>query len=267
MKQNKENILNECLERLLEGETIEQCLQGYPEQAAELKPLLETALAAKKASAIQPRAEFKARASYQFRSALKEIATKRTTLVWFPRWATVATIALVLLLAGSGTVVAAGSSMPDSPLYPVKLATEETRLALTFSPLGKASLYAEMADKRVAEIVYLADKGDARQIELVTQRLDGSLETLAVLASEGEEASMLMAPVPAPEKDVEVGEEGRAPSDNQAKLRTTLENDAANNTAALNTALEEAPEAVKPALQEAIAISEAGYQNAISSLD
>ncbi len=58
MKKGKrfDNVLNECLERLLKGETIEQCLQSYPEQAAELEPLLRTALAAKRVSAIQPRA-------------------------------------------------------------------------------------------------------------------------------------------------------------------------------------------------------------------
>jgi len=61
---NKEfdNILNECLERLLvKGESLEQCLQRYPGQAAELKPLLETALAAREASSIQPRADFNGR--------------------------------------------------------------------------------------------------------------------------------------------------------------------------------------------------------------
>ena len=128
MKTDKEfnNILNECLERLLKGETVEQCLKSYPEQTAELKPLLETALAAKRASAIKPRADFKARARYQLRSALSETAP-RPSLGWFPRWATVTAIVLVLLLVGSGTVIAAGNSMPDSPLYPVKLATEEAQ--------------------------------------------------------------------------------------------------------------------------------------------
>ena len=67
MKETKEfnNILDECLERLLvRGDTLEQCLVSYPEQAGELEPLLQTALATKKALAIQPRPEFKARARY-----------------------------------------------------------------------------------------------------------------------------------------------------------------------------------------------------------
>ena len=55
------NILNDCLERLLTiheaveqcllimSEAVEQCLANYPEQAAHLKPLLETALEIKRA--------------------------------------------------------------------------------------------------------------------------------------------------------------------------------------------------------------------------
>jgi len=268
MKRDKEfnNILNECLERLLEGGTIEQCLHRYPEQANELKPLLQTALAARRVSAIKPRADFKARARYQFRSALKETVTKsHPALDWFPRWATVATIALVLLLAGSGTVAAAGSSMPDSPLYPVKLATEEVRLALTPSPLDKAGFCAELADRRVAEIIYLAEKGDVQQLELITRRLDERLVTLATLVSMGEEGEAPMLMAPAPEEAEKWG--GYARADDQAQLRMTLEYNAVNNTTALNAALEAVPEAVKPALLEAIAISEAGYQNALEALD
>ena len=58
-----DNILSDCLERLLEGgETLEQCLARYPEQAAALRPLLETSLVARQASAVSPRPEFRTRA-------------------------------------------------------------------------------------------------------------------------------------------------------------------------------------------------------------
>ena len=148
MKADKkfDDILDECLERLLVGgETIEQCLQRYPEQAQELEPLLQTALEAKKASAIQPRDEFKARARYQFGSALQDTASRkgRPFFGWLPQWATVATIVLVLLLAGGGTLVVASNSMPDSPLYSLKLAAEEAQLVLTPSEIGRVRLCAE----------------------------------------------------------------------------------------------------------------------------
>ena len=199
---NKEfdNILNDCLERLLvKGESLEQCLERYPAQAAELKPLLETALAAKEASAIQPRPDFRARARYQFQSALKETAAgkSRAGWGWFPRWATVVAIVLVLVLAGGGTVFAAESSMPDSPLYSVKLATEQARLTLTFSQIDKAGFCAKLADRRVAEIAYMAEKGDAEQVVMITRRLDEKLDLLVVLIEEEEGVSipgMMMAP-------------------------------------------------------------------------
>lgn len=275
MKQNKEfdNILDECLERLLvRGETIEQCLEHYPEQAAQLKPLLETALAAKKASAIQPRAEFKARARYQFRSALQEATTpkRRPFFGWLPRWATVVTIVLIVLLAGGGTVAAASNSMPDNLLYPVKLATERVQLMLTPSQMGKIRLCARLADRRVAEIIYMADKGDVRQIELITQRLDERLATLAILASAleaEEEAAEMLAPS-TEEAMPSTGDRGVSDwANNRAELRATVADYAASNQAALLAALEEVPESVRAALLQAIAVSEAGYQEALEAFD
>ena len=280
MKTDKEfdNILNECLERLLvRGETLEQCLQSYPGWAAELEPLLQTAIIAKQASAIQPRAEFKARARYQFRSALQEIAAPRSRSFfgWLPQWATVVTIVLVLLLVGGGTVVAAGNSMPDSTLYPVKLATEQARLTLTPSQIGKARLCAQWADRRVAEIIYMANKGDAQQVELITQRLDKRLVMLAGLVSAQKvgEAPRALAPAPAPAEEAPApgkawgGEDVFAQADSRAQLRRTVANYAANHPAALRAMLDKVPEPARPALRRAIAVSEAGYQKALEALD
>ena len=291
MKKNRKfnNILDECLERLLaKGETIEQCLQSYPEQADELEPLLQTALATKKASAIQPLPDFRAKARYQFRSALQEIEQKRRLpfFGWQRRWATAVTMVLVLLLAGGSTVVAASNSMPDEPLYPVKLATEQVQLALTPSALGKAELYAKLADKRVAEIIYTANKGKAKQVEEVTQRLDSHLARIAVLAApQKKEAGVLMAPPPrvvptpapaaeeatvveeAPSKQPRRGKDVHVQADGRARLRVTLERYAVNNPARLRAVLETAPESAKPALRRAIAASVTGYKKTLEALD
>ncbi len=273
MSKEFDNVLDECLERLLiKGETIEQCLQGYPEQAAELKPLLQTALATRKAAAIQPRAEFKARARYQFHAALQEAASPRshTFLSWFPRLATVVTIVLAVLLAGGGTVTAANYSMPDNLLYPVKLATEQVQLALTPSDIGKAKLCAKFADRRVAEIIHIANKGDAQKVEAVTQRLDKRLTMLARLTSVPEVTEaprMLEAPPPAPSEEAGGDKDVRAKANKRAKLRSTVANYAINHPAGLRTALEKAPESAKPGLRRAIAVSEAGYERALKALD
>jgi anti-sigma-K factor RskA len=129
MKQSHEfeNILDDCLERLINGETVERCLESYPEQASELEPLLCTAQATRGAAAIQPRSEFRARARYEFRSALEAQASQKPSLFHLRRrWAVALLVISILLVSGGGTALAASRSMPDSPLYSVKLATEET---------------------------------------------------------------------------------------------------------------------------------------------
>jgi len=179
------NILDECLERLLiKGESIEQCLQSYPEHAEELKPLLDTILSGRGVSDVEPRPDFRARARYQFRLALQEAKAKRSRRFfgWQPAWAAVVAVVVTFVLASGVTVGAAGNSMPDEPLYPVKVATEQLQLTVTRSPVGKAELHAKLADRRVAEIVYLANKNKPQAIESTTRRLNTNLVRIAAIS-------------------------------------------------------------------------------------
>jgi len=315
MRKSREfnNVLDECLERLLvKGETIEQCLQSFPKHVDELKPLLEMTLITKQVSSIQPRSEFRDKARHQFYSALQEMERKKSRAFfswgWQPRWATVVAIVLALFLVGGGSTVAAASdSMPDDLLYPVKLATEQVQLAFTFSTLGKAELHAKLADKRVMEIVYLADKSEPEKIELVANSLNNNLTEISMLVS-AEKVMGGVAMVPAAEKavvaeeaeaveeapaarEVPVLEEVLAPEeetaveeapmltergggtqelvkvDRRASLRETVALQANNNATLLRDLLETVPESVKPALLRAIALLEAGYENALESLE
>ncbi len=289
MKRSREfdNVLEECLERLLvKSETLEQCLQSFPEYADALKPLLEMALAIKKASAVQPDSELRDKARYEFSSALQEMECKRgfsfSSRSWQPRWAAVVAIVLVLLLAGSGTVVAASGSMPDEPLYPVKLATEQAQLVLTPSALGKAELYAKLADRRVLEIVRMADKSRPEQIERTAHRLDVYLTRIGDLAStQGVTGAPAMPPMP-PMMGTEGESAGKAPLpsemakggreagpgfDRRAELRGIVGRSALDHPERMRAVLETVPESAKPALLRAIAISETGYQKALKSLE
>jgi hypothetical protein len=182
MAKRFEDILNECIDRMLQGESVEQCLAGYPEQARELAPLLRTAVAAREASAVESRPEFKAQVRYQIHSRLsaggrKTAQTGMPVLRWAPRWAmVVVSLFLIVLLAGSSTVAAASTSMPDDTLYPVKLATENVRLRLNRTNIGKARLHVTLADRRIQEIAYLARKGNAVRVERTTSRLAAHLD-------------------------------------------------------------------------------------------
>jgi len=226
-----DNILNDCLERMLvQGGSIEECLVQYPQQADELRPLLETALAASRDTlAIKPRPEFRARARYQFHASLQEAATKkqRRPFSWQLRWAVMASLTLVLL-TGSSVIAAASNSMPDSPLYQVKLATEQVQLFLTPTAEGKAELYAKLADKRVTEIVNMAETGNVRLVEITTERLDDNLTMVANISTStlsegnffwGVEETLTK---PTPNKMVTATVGGGAPSEGGATVTVTV---------------------------------------------
>ncbi len=274
MRKNKEfdNILDECLERLLvRGGTIEQCLQSYPGHAAELEPLLRTVLTTKKASAIQPRSEFRAKARYQFQSLLQEATRRRSRSIvsWFPRWAVVGTIVLGLAMVGGGTVTAADYSMPDEPLYPVKLAAEQVQLTLTFSNLGKAELCAKLADRRVEEIIHMANKGNIRQVENITERMDKRLSMLAGLAltTRAGDVPKVMAPSPALSEEARGSKGVYAQTNKRANLKATVAHYAVTHPEALRAVLDKTPESARPALNRAIAVSIAGYERALKAMD
>ena len=182
-----ENILNECLDRLIAGVTVESCLARYQEYAAELEPLLKTALEARTAASVKPRPEFRQRAGLEFQKAIGEMPLKqpRTGFRWQLRWALPVALVVVILTGGTGTVYAATNALPDSPLYSVKLATEQVQLAFTFSDQGKADLYARFADYRVEEIVKMAEKGDYESVEKATEYMNNQLAAIADLEFNG----------------------------------------------------------------------------------
>jgi hypothetical protein len=179
-----DNILNECMERVMRGEDIQSCLARYPEYADDLEPLLKTVFDAKQAVDIGPRPEFRQRAAYEFQTAIRNMPVKESRgFSWRLSWVMPVAIVLVVLAAGSGTVVAANNSLPDQPLYKVKKATEAVQIAFTPSDMGKAELYAKFADRRVEEIVKLADKGEAKQIDEATDRMNSQLIAMANITS------------------------------------------------------------------------------------
>lgn len=196
-RENFDDILNECIDRLMAGESEEQCLQSYPDQASELEPLLRSAVAAQQASDLRPDPQFKAEARYNVLSKIQADARKREAhkprrlpvLGWQPRWAVAVLVAfLVLFMVGSSTTVAASNgSMPDDTLYTVKLKVENVRLRLARSDEAKAKLNARFAERRVKEIIYLAEKDGAnedntRRLETAKSRLSDCLRVIEQLA-------------------------------------------------------------------------------------
>jgi hypothetical protein len=189
-----DNILDECLERVMKGQDIKKVLALYPEHATELEPLLRTALDTRKATSIKPRPEFRQQAGYEFQVAIRKmpLPKARSSFRWQMGWMAPVALGIVLVLGGGGTVVAASNSLPDSPLYKVKLATEAVQLAFASSDTAKAELYARFSDERVQEIVKMAEKGNTEQVAKVTERMNNQLIAMSNLTAAEENASVMM---------------------------------------------------------------------------
>ncbi len=62
----------------------------------------------------------------------------------------------ILLLVLAGATSAAASSLPGDPLYGLKRASEEVRLALTFDDVARTQLLSELTDRRLEELAEIA---------------------------------------------------------------------------------------------------------------
>jgi hypothetical protein len=183
MKQSHDfdTILDECLERVFSGESVDTCLAAYPDEADELRPLLETVLEARTAADVAPRPEFRQEASRRFQMALRDLPVKRPAGTFSFRhwWVTTLAVLALVVFGGGGTVLAANGAQPDNFLYSVKLTTESVRISLAGGDQAKAELYAEFAGRRVDEILAMADKGNAAAVDKATGHLDRQLVAMA----------------------------------------------------------------------------------------
>jgi DNA-binding ferritin-like protein len=268
-------ILDECLERILvNGETVPQCLESYPEYAAELEPLLQTAMITSEAVDIQPSPEFKARARFELRVEMARADEKkrRSIFAWQPRWAVVVVTVVVVVLLGGGTVLAADSdnTIPGNPLYAVKLATENVRLALSSSDITKAELCATLIDRRVAEIERLIERGRTELAQRTVNRLKRHLATLSRLSlaiqsqigPEAEDVETVTPEEPSVKPDVSVQDAATtALAEERAQLQVLWGRYIVNHPDEIRAMLEEASLAVKPALTRAIVDSVNSYVN------
>jgi hypothetical protein len=185
-------LFNNCLERLESGETVEGCLAAHPDEAAELEPLLRMAQSTREALAITPSPDFRARARYQFRTALHDAVVKKQHIpqpILKRGWAVAMLTVGVVMASSGGTALASANAMPDSSLYQAKLITERLQLALTPSAEGKAELSAVLVNRRVAEILYLTANGDPVDVELAADRLDNNLNEMVLNVSHESEAA------------------------------------------------------------------------------
>ncbi len=163
MGQNFQTILNECLKELEAGQPLEAVLARYPEQADELRPLLLTAENLKAMPIARPRSHVQQAGWQRFLGeaiALRRARERRPAFsLWRPLAAAASFVLVLFFLAGGATVYAASRSLPDSPLYPLKLATEEARLWFVFDEDDRAGILLDQSETRMTEIRKLVQQG------------------------------------------------------------------------------------------------------------
>ncbi|MFQ6057388.1 MAG: DUF5666 domain-containing protein [Anaerolineae bacterium] len=191
MRRDVASILDECLSRLSRGESLESCLARYPQEAAEVAPLLHTALAVRILKETAPPSAVALAAGR--RRFLEEAARRRQAQV--PSWperlralgeqigdllqrgirgqpalgrlaTAVLTALLLFALLGGGTVAVSAHSLPGDPLYPIKRATEQVQLLLTFDPLARTDLQSQFQERRRAEVQAVVAQGRQVMVEL-----------------------------------------------------------------------------------------------------
>jgi hypothetical protein len=115
MSKDFDQILDECIDRINSGQSLEECLELYPEFAQELEPLLRAADELRSQSYFMPSQTAKVRGRQRFSQAIAQLEQKRQQSraplvlrlfrqrrVWAP---VAATIALALIGYGLWTVL------------------------------------------------------------------------------------------------------------------------------------------------------------------
>jgi len=195
-----EAVLDECLTQMNRGQSLEACVAQYPALAAELEPLLRMALRVEALRQDQPPSPVALRAGRQrllrqaalLRRTLED-QTRPTRVPWWMNLQTLmrrsmvstalATVLLVTVLA-AGTVAASARSLPGDALYPVKRASEEVRLLLTFDQQIKAQLVGKIDERRREEAQAISDRRRVAELSFRgrIERIDGMQWTVGGVA-------------------------------------------------------------------------------------
>ena len=197
MRHEVEAALDQCLERMRGGAAVETCLSRYPEYANELRPLLETVTQVGRV--LTPPASRTARAEgqEQMRAALAKRQEQRERLgpVAFglrqvlggllaaltsgglarrPIWQSAVLSLVILIFTGGGLALAAsGYSLPGEALYPMKLARQELRVALTLDPADQTHLQNQFEAQRRQEVGLALAAGNRGEVSFT-----GTLEDM-----------------------------------------------------------------------------------------
>ncbi|MGW8181919.1 MAG: hypothetical protein ACWGQW_24595 [bacterium] len=207
MAKEFEHILNECIDRMLRGDSVEQCLGRYPEQAAELEPLLRVAQSAQKVSSVEPRPEFKAQARQQLRSVLyraePNAQPRRISLLGFAKSRVVlASVIAIALVVGLSLLVPALLRQPTVVLAE-ETAMEDPGVQILLAEKGfQPSQMYRTVTKSDTENIYLVKFMTSEDGELIATVTVNVKERVVTLVENDEQFTRLPTLALAVSKDI-----------------------------------------------------------------
>jgi len=269
MIRNEAEIFDSCLQRVLEGANIDDCLKAYPGQAKELEPLLRTCLALSNTSLrIHPDHQFKTVVRSHLQIKAEEMRRKENKVAWFFSCYKRLTIAMasvmVVFIVGGGVLLASASALPDESLYPAKLVGEQLRLAVAFSEIDRAKVHVQFAERRAGEMVEMALQGERDMVSTLTIQIAAHIDNVTKVWESPaimEETAKVFAPA---ELSKSAAIRATDNDENTVDLERILGQSREDTLYVLQAALYTAPDDLKPILERAIENLGNDYNNVIS---
>jgi hypothetical protein len=152
MNNELETILDICLSQIKDGESdVEECLALYPEQAAQLEPLLKAATKLARGREVIPDPAYRARTRARLSIYMQQNPQRKRVSPLFWRFAIgIATMLLAFLATGTSF---AQSALPGDQLYTWKLTSENVWRMTSNDQLG---VDITLSNRRVNELVVLS---------------------------------------------------------------------------------------------------------------
>ena len=202
-----QSALDDCLKVIAQGATPEEALSRHRQQGAELRPLLDVALRLRSAPDVPRSASAKydaAHTRYLMRAGKlrrRRIAMSRRARLWrrftgmtlTPQarlTQAVAAFVFASITLGGATVWASSSAGADSPLYGVKLVTEQIRFDLTSGSSERADLVLDYLSNRERELRDVLAQGKAPSESLLVRLQDNTEDAVALAAASGDHAKL-----------------------------------------------------------------------------
>jgi hypothetical protein len=193
LKMSEMNVLEEelddCLQQMSDGSRLDECLRRYPDQARELKPMLETAVGFGRGRELTPSPAFKRRARRTLTDYWQAHPQRRAGPSRLALRLAAAIVVTVALLTLVGTAYAQ-NALPGQTLYDWKITSEKAWRAVAPDPVA---VDLSIADRRADELMVVVRQSEqpgqqGRKAEAI-QNYQQSLQQLQTDANASKNAS------------------------------------------------------------------------------